>query len=286
MNDPLFWKLGLVGSPISHSLSPDIHRAAFAACGLTGDYYLYERNIGELESLLEELRTGAVHGLNVTIPHKETLLEYCDELDSVAELVGAVNTLVCKQDQIIGYNTDVEGLETALLSQWPTAPWRGRTCTIHGAGGAARAACVALKNIGVGEIRIVNRTFERAVQLAGTMSARLGIPCIAAEACDAFKDTALVIQAASLGVNDLEREEIVRRSKELMELSASDCVLMDLVYKPMLPAFAVGARLVGREAVGGLGMLVHQARRSFELWTGRQVGTDLLGEVVRFAGQE
>jgi len=280
MSEPAFWNLGLVGSPISHSRSPIIHGAALKASGLSGEYLLYERDTDGLDELLDTLRGGVIHGLNVTIPHKETLLRHCDELDPLAELVGAVNTLVVRDGRIVGFNTDVQGLETALLSQWPSSPWRSKRCTVYGAGGAARAACVALRNIGAGEIVITNRTRKRAQELARLMSQRLDIRCTASNTHDAFRDSSLVIQATSLGVNNREQENVAQRAKELMVLTDPACLLMDLVYSPALPPFAVGARAAERQAVGGLGMLVYQAQRAFQLWTGKVVTTSLLEEVV------
>ena len=134
------WKLGLLGYPIAHSRSPSIHRAALNASGLEGDYLLFEHGADDLQEIMGSLREGRIHGLNVTIPHKERLRDSCDDLDPVAELVGAVNTLVPKDGRLVGYNTDVMGLEHALLAKWPEKPWSAKRCTIFGAGGAARAA--------------------------------------------------------------------------------------------------------------------------------------------------
>ena len=270
------WKLGLVGSPIAHSRSPSIHEAALLASGLRGDYALFEREKDSLSELVESLRVGSLHGLNVTIPHKERVIEACDKLDSLAELVGAVNTLVIKNGAIWGYNTDVTGLELALMSQWPEMPWRGRRCTVVGAGGAARAACVALKNLGAAELFITNRTHQRAELLAQEMSQSLRLPCEALREAEAFEQSRLVIQATSLGVHDTNHQEVSDWAASLMARTAPGCVVMDLVYAPVLPPFARGAIASGRDAIGGLGMLVYQAQQAFRLWTGYEVAPSLL----------
>ena len=281
MTEHPFWKLGLVGNPIAHSLSPRIHRAALENAGLRGVYALHEVQASGLDDILDSLRNRDIHGLNVTVPFKQLVLRKCDRLGPVAEVSGAVNTLALKGDELIGYNTDVIGLEQALVDQWPTRPWRGRSCTIYGAGGAARAAGIALFNLGAGELRITNRTRHRALELASTLADRVGIPCRSVEEMEAFDGSSLVIQATTQGVEDDQADRIVKHAAKLMERTAPDCVAMDLVYAPSLPPFARGARMAGRQSIGGLPMLVNQARQSFTIWTGKDVPASCLAPALK-----
>jgi shikimate dehydrogenase len=276
MTSPSFWKLGLLGNPIAHSLSPTIHRGALDCAGLPGEYLLYEVEDALLPGFVRKLRVGELQGLNVTTPYKERILRLCDGLDPVAELVGAVNTLVPRDGRVVGYNTDVLGLETVLRERWPNMPWRGHPCVIQGAGGAAKAACVVAKNTGASVIRITNRTMERAQHLAKEMSARLGIECVAVAGTHAFADAGLVLQCASLGVNNVDRDRIIQDARCLMEMTDPNSVIVDLVYSPAVPPFILGARQAKRDGVGGRGMLLKQALCAFELWTGESVVMDSL----------
>lgn len=263
------WKLGLLGEKLGHSLSPKIHLAAMSACGLSGDYELIETDAHGLVRWVRMLRDAEFDGLNVTIPHKESVLPLCDSLDSMAATVGAVNTLVRDGESIRGYNTDVSGLEQALCGCWPRAPWQGRSVTIQGAGGAARAAIVALHRLGVGSIRLANRSADRASRLAQELSGTLSTPISAlANDAAAYKSSALVVQASAMGLNDHDSDGVLEYAKVVLAATAPDCVVMDLVYRPAQTPFMVAANELGREAHGGLHMLVHQAREAFALWTG------------------
>jgi len=272
-----FWKLGLLGERLGHSLSPSIHRAALKACGLSGDYTLVETDAHGLAGWVQELRDAEIDGLNVTIPYKESVLPLCDSLDPLAATVGAVNTLVRDGGLVRGYNTDVSGLEQALRGRWPDEPWQGQHVTVQGAGGAARAAIVALHRLGAGSIRIANRTHERARLLAHELSDRLSMPISApADPIDAYRSSALVIQASAMGLNHDDSDHVREVAKVALAATAPDCVVMDLVYRPAKTCFVVAATECGRQAHGGLLMLIHQARDAFALWTGRDAPVEQL----------
>lgn len=141
---------------------------------------------------------------------------------------------------------------------------------------AARAACVALRNLGAAELFITNRTHQRAELLAQEMSQSLQLRCEALPDTEAFEQSRLVIQATSLGVNDTSHQDVSQWAAGLMARTAPGCVVMDLVYAPVVPPFARGALAAGRDAVGGLAMLVYQAQQAFRLWTGYEVAPSIL----------
>lgn len=260
-------RLGLVGHPVSHSLSPPLHRAAIALKGLRGSYELFDvPNASGLEPCLARLRRGELAGLNVTVPHKLAAFAACDRLDPLARRAEAVNTLVSDgEGGIAGWNTDLPGLVAAIRTRW------GDTATasaalIIGAGGAARAAVLAADALGASEIRVWNRTPERARALVE----RLGVGAAWAELGVAARGAGLVIQSSSWGM-DLSGDALtaaVRAARDVLSPTRPSARVVDLVYRPSPTAFVRAAREIGREAMGGLPMLIHQAALSFELFSG------------------
>ena len=173
---PSSFHLGLIGYPLSHSLSPTIHAAALKACNLQGDYSLFPIAPDDkqgLKDLLARLRTGELHGLNVTIPHKQNVIEFLDELTPTAKAIGAVNTIYLKESKLIGDNTDAAGFLTDLrkfLAESPSPFGRGagvreKSAIVLGAGGSARAVVYALLNDGW-NVTISARRIEQAQELA------------------------------------------------------------------------------------------------------------------------
>ncbi|MCC6620793.1 MAG: shikimate dehydrogenase [Deltaproteobacteria bacterium] len=267
------YRLGLVGHPVAHSRSPDIHRAALAATGLAGAYELFDApSVVDLEARLAELRAGALDGLNVTLPHKRDAALRCDTLEGDASTLGVANTLVVRQGRLVGHNTDAEGLARAIEARWPARAWSGRAVLVLGAGGAAYAAVLAARRLGLAEVRVWNRTRARADELAQALGqARVSV---FDDAREGAAGVALIVQAGSgdmgLAPESDAWEQAVVRALPIVSGSAPDAALVDLVYKPRRTTWVEAATRAGRDADDGLAMLVHQARLAFTLWTGRE----------------
>ncbi len=252
---------GVVGWPVSHSRSPVLHGHWLKRHGIDGAYVPLPVSPEQLETALRTLPVLGFRGVNVTTPHKTAALAICDEVDALARRVGAVNTIcVGADDRLVGSNTDGFGLTENLRLNSHWKPSDG-IAVIIGAGGAARAACVALLDSGMPGLRIVNRTGARAKALAG----ELGDKAIAVGWDDcawALAGAALLVNTTSLGMQgqpglDLPLDALPR-----------DALVNDIVYAPLETPLLAAARAAGNPVVDGLGMLLHQARPGFEAWFG------------------
>jgi shikimate dehydrogenase len=263
--------VGVIGYPISHSLSPQMHNAAFAHLGLNYIYVAWEVAPQNLKLAMDGVRGLGIVGLNVTIPHKEKVGEFLDALSEEAEMVGAVNTVQNLKGKLIGYNTDVEGFKRAL-----GVDVRGKRAVLLGAGGAGRAVAYALVSSGASCI-ILNRTEERARELAekyknlGAIEGRALTPSNLKEA---MKGADILINATSLGMKGEEIEGVDEVLKE-------GILVMDLVYNPRETPLLRMARERGAEIVEGWKMLLHQGAFSFEIWTGRKAPIEVMEKVLQ-----
>lgn len=263
--------LALLGWPVGHSLSPTMHNAALRELGLDHAYVALPTPPERLACVVEALGAVGAVGANVTVPHKQAVVGLCDELSEEAELVGAVNTLVWRDGDLLGDNTDAAGLVTALEEE--VRPRPGETCVVLGTGGAARAVAVAAGRLGL-RLVAVGRRPDAAAEIAG-LAERAGAPDVEhvdLAATDAVTDVTaagrLIVNATSLGLGGEPLPE------PFLVLGPGQ-VAYDLVYRPPRTPFLRAARERGAEAHNGLGMLVAQAAASLQRWTGRPapVGT-------------
>jgi len=261
---------GVVGSPVIHSLSPLIHNAWISASGLDAAYVPFSPGESGFEALVSGLRGGAIRGLNVTIPFKETALALADEADPLARLAGAANLLLFQPDgRIIARNTDGPGLVGAIEAQAPGFDLTAGPTVILGAGGAARGAAAVLVLAGAPQVWLVNRSLERAVALAGDLGGK-GPGKVSAEVSawrydqsGALLDQArLVVNATSLGLGGGPGPPV-----DLSRLGPG-AMVMDMVYKPLETGLLADARFRGLRTVDGLEMLIRQAIPSFEAFFG------------------
>lgn len=244
---------GVIGNPVRHSLSPALHNAAFQALGLDWVYLAFEVPAGSAAAAVEGMRALGIDGLNVTMPHKADVAKAVDRLSPVAEVLGAVNTVVRRGGVLVGESTDGQGFVDALRADEGFDP-AGRRCVVFGAGGAARAVVLALAQAGAASVSVVGRTAERVAACA----ALGGRPGTADEAAEAD----LVVNATPVGMGDdggLPFDPT---------LVGAGQVVADLVYHPLQTPLLGEARQRGAVAVNGLGMLIHQAAAAFRLWTG------------------
>ena len=271
-------RLGLIGYPLGHSLSPKIHTAALQACGLQGDYSLFPvhpEDIQGLKDLLARVRTGEISGLNVTIPHKQNVIELMDELTPTAQAIGAINTIYLRENKLIGDNTDAQGFLSdlkrfltlecdSLLSQ--------KNALILGAGGSARAVVYALLNDGW-DVTVAARRIEQAGQLVNSFPSRK----VKAITFTGLQSSTfdLLVNATPIGMTPN-----IDQPPWPVDLSLPNAVIYDLVYNPRETKLVKDARAQGLNATTGLGMLIEQAALAFEIWTGHNPPRNILIESV------
>lgn len=261
--------LGVIGDPVHHSLSPAMHNLACAALGLNCRYLPFHVTPENLKKAVQGLRAIGVKGFNATIPHKEKLVPLMDALDPVAEQIGAVNTVVVETDgRMTGYNTDAYGFMTALREVF-SDPLEPFPVVVLGAGGAARGVLAGLAQLGARSICLVNRTVARAEALAGRFQTLFPAVEITPRpwsfAALPLPACRLLINTTSLGLAGEGAGEV-----ELSRLPES-ALVYDIVYSPTVTPLMAMARSRGLQAENGLGMLIHQGARAFELWTGQKM---------------
>ena len=251
----------VIGNPVKHSRSPQIHRYWLRHYDLDGSYDLAELAPDQLGVFIEKLRQSDNAGANVTLPYKRDVIEYLDEIDEGSRDVGAVNTIYKQGGKLLGTNTDIYGFLTHLSL---TAPgWQENTdsVVIIGAGGAARAILSAMKISRIDKIYIANRTISRAQNLIKEIHpAARAVKMV--QLNDLLPTTDLMINTTSLGMVGQPPLEL-----DLLTLPAHS-IVVDIVYTPLKTRLLLKAEQRGLVAVDGLGMLLHQAVRGFELWFG------------------
>ena len=259
---------GVIGHPIAHSRSPALHGFWLKRYGIKGHYIPMDVTPQDLRQVLELLPKLGFVGVNVTIPHKEAILQIADVVTDRAALIGAANTLIFRKDgRIHADNTDGAGFIANLRQNAP--PWNAAAgpAAIFGAGGAARAVVAALIEVGVPEIRIANRTQPRAQALRADFGAKLQIYDWV-QAPNMLEGAATVINTTSLGMSG---KADFRVPLDGLERSA---LVTDLVYNPLKTQFLLEAEAKGCTVVDGLGMLLHQAAPGFERWFGQRPEVD------------
>lgn len=276
-------RIALLGHPVAHSISPAFQQAALDACGIDARYEGWDTPPEDLRIAVERLRSGDLMGANVTVPHKVAAMRLVDRPDALAERVGALNTIVHRNGLLEATNTDVTGILRALESA--AVEVRGTEVLLVGAGGAARAVVVAMRQAGAARVVIANRTPERAAALASLGGADLDLRYAPLDTDNAtFRGAAsrarVIIQSTSLGMRHGPDEGANPVPGDLMHPGQ---VAFDLVYVPEATPFLRAAAEAGARPVGGLAMLVHQGAEAFRLWTGVQPPLDVMFEAARAA---
>ena len=249
----------VIGSPISHSLSPAIHNAAFAASRRDGEYVAVECGISDVESTMQNLQSAGLLGLSVTMPLKEAVIDFLDFVSPDADFLNAVNCISFGPSGSIGHNTDGDGCCDALIEQGG-ARLRGATAVLLGAGGTARSIALALVRRGA-HVVVVNRTQSNAVGLVGSFAGFGDEVSISVGDQSSIASASILINATSVGMNssDLPIDPIHLHSQ---------LTVLDAVYSPLETSILVAARETGATVVDGLWMLIHQARHQQKLWFG------------------
>lgn len=262
---------GVIGWPVRHSRSPAIHNAAFAATGLDWVYLALPVSPGDAGRAVAGAAALGIEGLSVTMPHKVPVAAVVDRLSADATALGAVNCVARDGDLLVGHNTDGGGFVDSLRAEDGIDPGGMRTVVV-GAGGAARAVVRALGQAGAAEVAVLNRRPERA-ETAAALAGEAGVVATGEHLARAE----LVIHATPVGMGD----------DRAMAFDPAGCaagaVVVDLVYHPERTPLLDAADRAGLRTVGGIGMLVHQAARAFELWTGVTAPVPEMTAAARFA---
>ena len=274
-------QLGIIGHPIGHSISPVFQQAALDAVGFDGKYQAWDVEPDDVGGFVDGLRAPGTLGINVTVPHKEAVIPFLDEVDDWASTAGAVNTIVNRDGRLTGHNTDGIGFLRALREGADFEP-RGRDVLVLGAGGSARGVVYALARAGIAQLFVANRTVERAEHLAalsidsGVAAEALGL----SQAAEAAQEVALVVNCTSMGMLHGPGEN----GTPLTAADIPSSVLVnDLVYNPQETPLLREAARAGAATLGGIQMLVYQGAASFEMWTGHDAPVAVMLEAATAA---
>lgn len=251
----------LIGHPVGHSISPVMHNGAFERMGINGHYLNFEGEPQGLKTTLEALKVLGCSGFNVTIPYKEAVIEHLDACDQNAKAIGAVNTVVCLNNQWLGYNTDIYGFQRALATGGVSL--KDKKVCVFGHGGSARAVVYACLQGSIKSLDIFSRDTSKMNSWFKDLDA--SYPAMTLKAYDAYKvnnDYDLMINTTPLGMSPDTDRSIVDTTKA----GHKETVFFDLIYNPWETLFLKGARLTDRKTINGLDMLIYQGLKALELW--------------------
>lgn len=262
----------VVANPIKHSISPFIHNSAFEATGINGVYLAWEVEVSDLAETVANIRRYQMFGINLSMPYKEQVIPYLDQLSGEAHLIGAVNTVVNQEGTLIGYNTDGKGFFKSL----PSFEISGKRMTLLGAGGAAKSILTQAILDGASQISIFVRStsMEKTKAYLETLQSETGfrVDLYALEEHSVLQEriaaSDLLVNATSVGMDG--------KSSPVPEnlLLPENLLVADIIYQPFETPFLQWAKSQGNVAVNGLGMLLYQAAEAFKLWTGKDMPTD------------
>ncbi len=279
--------IGLIGYPIQHSISPYFQQAALDYYHLDICYEAWETSSGGLGPTVNSLRESQNLGANVTVPYKQAVLPLLDEIDDLAGLIGAVNTIVKRENRLLGFNTDAQGFIQCLRQEGHFNP-EGKQAVILGAGGAARAVCFALVQQKVDSLVIINRNLLRAKALAeglrsyikgsspgtgGLKTEITALPWGSRTSGKTFNNCRLLVNCTTVGMKYGVQEGQAPLTAEVIP---GNVLVYDLIYNPRMTPLLRLAREAGANTLGGLAMLVYQGAASFELWTGKKAPVDIM----------
>lgn len=274
--------LGVIGNPISHSLSPVIHNRALEAQGLDYTYLPFQVETKDLAKALLGFEALHVVGVNVTIPHKVGIISHLDQISEEAELIGAVNTIHYQNGEWIGYNTDGIGFLRSLREDGGVNP-KGALILLLGAGGGARAVAVQLGLAGAKEIVIANRTLSKAENLAQELAEKIpetryrAVGFTELELQAEMRKVEILINATPIGMASYYEEKSFPLKQEWIR---SEQVVADLVYHPMDTPFLQMAAAAGATILTGDGMLLYQGVEAYRIWTGLEPPVELMRKVL------
>ena len=269
----------VVANPIKHSISPFIHNSAFEATNTNGVYLAWEVDAAELAETVANIRRYQMYGINLSMPYKEQVIPYLDQLSAEACLIGAVNTVVNREGTLIGYNTDGKGFFKSL----PSFKISKKRLVLLGAGGAAKAILAQAILDGVSQISVfvrsssIEKTRPYLEKIQNATGFRVDLFALedVQDLQDNITQADLLVNATSVGMD--ESSQPIPTSIVLPE----KLLVADVIYQPFETPFLKWARNQGNQSINGLGMLFYQAAEAFELWTGKEMPTDQIWDLLK-----
>ena len=269
----------VVANPIKHSISPFIHNSAFETTNTNGVYLAWEVDATELAETVANIRRYQMFGINLSMPYKEQVIAYLDQLSEEACLIGAVNTVVNREGTLIGYNTDGKGFFKSL----PSFKISGKRMVLLGAGGAAKAILSQAILDGVSQISVfvrsssIEKTKPYLEKLENATGFRVDLVALedVQDLQDSITQSDLLVNATSVGMDGTSQP--IPTSIVLPE----KLMVADVIYQPFETPFLKWAKNQGNQSINGLGMLLYQAAEAFELWTGKEMPTDQIWELLK-----
>jgi shikimate dehydrogenase len=268
---------GVIGDPIEHTLSPIMHNAAFNAIGLDYVFLAFKVKAVEVENAVNGMRALNIRGLNVTMPHKSTVMNFLDRTDLSAQIVNSVNTVLNKDGKLFGFNTDGVGALKALRENGVEP--KGRKVLLLGAGGAARAIAYTMAKES-DELAVLNRTAKQAQALVKLLEKTANKKIVAGSLSPKdiqqnLQDSDILINATSIGMKPKADESLVAP-----KLLRPDLTVMDIVYNPIETKLAKEAKAAGAKVISGVEMLIYQGAASFEIWTGKSAPVEVMRQAA------
>lgn len=272
--------MGIIGSPIRHSKSPDMHNHSFEKLGLDYVYMAFDIEEGLVKEGVEAMRTLKAEGFNVTMPHKEKVMEFLDVISTDAKIIGSVNTVVNNNGKLIGYNTDGRGFIKSLEKEGVN--FQDEKIVIIGAGGACRSIAIQLALHGAGEFIICNRTLKRGEDIVNTINKEIGNGKARAFEIDdnilkeELRNAKILINTTSIGMKDSIGKSPIRDNN----IFHKDLFVADIIYEPSKTKFLSQAEKAGCKTMNGINMLLYQGALAFKLWTGKDMPVEYIKEIL------
>lgn len=270
------YKLGIIGYPLGHSISAVIQKAGLESIGLEGCYDVMETVPEDLISRIKYIKANGYNGFNVTIPLKVPMSLFLDDIDDYANIAGCVNTVKVGEDRsFFGYNTDIYGFKRAIPEE---VNLRGKNASILGTGGASRAAVVGLVERGVSEIDFYTRNIINSRQTLDYVRAKfpeINFNVYQIQNIRSLEKTSIVVNATPIGMKGFMADQMPLERGDLDKLNP-ETVVYDIVYNPVKTVLVQEAQKRGLRTIGGLDMLIFQAERAIEIWTGRKPDTKIM----------
>lgn len=267
----------VIGDPIAHTLSPAMHNAAFQALGIDAVFLAFKVAPGQVADAIRGMRGMGIRGLNVTMPDKDVVIPYLDEIDETAMFLNSVNTVLNESGRLRGFSTDGAGAHRALEENGVKLV--GKKLVLLGAGGAARAIAFTLARE-TKELVILNRTPEKISDLAQVLNTKFqkkitAGPLTPVNIEQSLRDADVLVNATSVGMSPDEKRSLVKPS-----WLRPDLTVMDIIYNPLETELAKEAKAAGARVISGVEMLVHQGAASFEIWTGKAAPVEVMRQAV------
>ena len=271
--------VGIIGYPLGHSASPAFQQAAFDHLGIDARYLAWETPPDALADRMASLRGTGLLGANVTVPHKQAVVPFLDEVSQAAQDTGAVNTILNREGRLTGHNTDVTGFLRALQVDAGFQA-QGKRVLVLGAGGSARAIVYGLLKEGAGQVTIANRTVERAHRLIEALGNPRNASAVLLEPAALPNDWDLIVNCTTLGMRHAPGEKETPLPSDAIPAHS---LVYDLVYNPEDTPLLQAAAKAGARTLGGLPMLIYQGAEAFRLWTGQEAPVEVMFQTARRA---